>query len=51
MPAVYTRTSHAGDTAPYVDTRLANASNRVEPKGSLEEANTMLGFAQAELPL
>ncbi|HEY5181681.1 MAG TPA: cob(I)yrinic acid a,c-diamide adenosyltransferase [Dermatophilaceae bacterium] len=50
MPAVYTRTGDAGDTALYGGTRLAKASNRVEAYGSLDEANTSIGFARAELP-
>lgn len=50
MPAIYTRTGDKGSTGLFGGTRVAKQSLRVEAYGTVDEANSALGAAKAQLP-
>lgn len=50
MPNVYTRTGDNGDTGLFGGSRVPKQSLRVEAYGTVDEANSHLGAAKAQLP-
>lgn len=46
---IYTKTGDSGETALYGGTRVSKASARVEAYGNIDELNSFIGFAKAEI--
>lgn len=46
---IYTKTGDKGETSLYGGTRVSKASARVESYGTIDELNSFIGFAKAEL--
>lgn len=46
---IYTKTGDKGETALYGGTRVSKASARVESYGTIDELNSFIGFAKAEI--
>lgn len=46
---IYTKTGDKGETALYGGTRVSKASARVESYGNIDELNSFIGFAKAEI--
>ena len=46
---IYTKTGDKGETSLYGGTRVSKASARVESYGTIDELNSFIGFAKAEI--
>ncbi len=46
---IYTKTGDKGETALYGGTRVSKASARVESYGNIDELNSFIGFAKAQI--